>query len=417
MMRTPAMVPALCPLLLLLSGCAGEAPAASDVPQPFPHREALARVEPVRLEARPPVEGEPVAELRTADAPRFELGCADGAGCDLNGVSSVAVVGAHLVVANSRSQDIRIHTLDGAHVRTLGERGQGPGEYAAITWIRPRGGDAFDVYDPQLNRTTQLTLQGTVTGTLAVEEQGHLGPYHPPFDNGSQLVSMSTSHDVNSIGMKVDSIGYFLLSAGGARTALGWLGATPGYRYRVPGTHGAWELTLPHVGEHQLAVSSRFFVVGDPASGRLEVWSQDGRPTRAVTLAAPAATEFEVTFDDFLEHMERRHTGVSRDIIEEVWPEVDLPSQAAHFGHVLVDDEERIWVAAYPALDARHLDWRVLTTEGVLVARARTPAGFRKAWVASGLFIGLWRDELDVEYVRAYDLPVEQLRNREPEAG
>ncbi|MEX0891020.1 MAG: 6-bladed beta-propeller [Gemmatimonadota bacterium] len=346
-----------------------------------------------------------MAELRTADAPRFELGCADGAGCDLNGVASVAVVGAHLLVANARSQDIRIHTLDGAHVRTLGQRGQGPGEYAAITWMRPRGSDAFDVYDPLLYRTTHLTVEGTVTGTLTVAERGDFGgQYHPPFENGGQLVSVSSRRGVNPIGAWLDSTGYYMLSNGGGSTPLGWLGATPRYRYRVPGTNAAWNLTVPHVGEHQLAVSSRFFVVGDPASGRLEVWSQDGRPTRAVTLAAPAAAEVDVTFDDFLEHMERRHTGIGRDIIEEVWPELDLPSHAAHFGHVLVDEEERIWVSDYPALDAQHLDWRVLTTEGVLVARARTPAGFGQAWVANGLFLGLWRDELDVEYVRPYEL-------------
>ena len=66
-------------------------------------------------------------------------------------------------VADAANQEIRVFGLDGAHIRTFGRDGEGPGEFRSIysvAWV----GDRLLTYDPHLGRVGEFSGEGEWLG-------------------------------------------------------------------------------------------------------------------------------------------------------------------------------------------------------------------------------------------------------------
>ncbi|CAN5775680.1 hypothetical protein BH23GEM10_BH23GEM10_09710 [soil metagenome] len=61
--------------------------------------------------------------------------------------------------------EIHLFNTSGAYVRTIGRRGEGPGEFAGIQAILGLSGDRFAVFDGSLARLTVMTSDGEVVQT------------------------------------------------------------------------------------------------------------------------------------------------------------------------------------------------------------------------------------------------------------
>lgn len=79
-------------------------------------------------------------------------------------VSAVALgPGGTVFVADAANSEIRVFGLDGAHLRTFGRGGEGPGEFASIysiAWV----GDRLLTYDPHLGRVGEFSAEGEWLG-------------------------------------------------------------------------------------------------------------------------------------------------------------------------------------------------------------------------------------------------------------
>lgn len=79
-------------------------------------------------------------------------------------VSAVAIGPDETVfVADAANHEIRVFGLDGAHMRTFGRAGEGPGEFRSIysiAWV----GDRLLTYDPHLGRIGEFSAQGEWLG-------------------------------------------------------------------------------------------------------------------------------------------------------------------------------------------------------------------------------------------------------------
>lgn len=71
---------------------------------------------------------------------------------------------------------------------------------------------------------------------------------------------------------------------------------------------------------------------------------------------------------------------------------------------VRVTGEGHLWVAPSVPPAPTGLDWTVHDLDGSLRARVTTPAGFLPHEIGRDYLLGLWTNELDVNYVRLYDL-------------
>ena len=83
-----------------------------------------------------------------------------------------------IVVADEQTYEIRMFDARGLHVWTSGRRGEGPGEYGGVRFLRNCPGAAITVYD-WLYRITRLDRDGNVMDTRALAGTG-VNPYGSP---------------------------------------------------------------------------------------------------------------------------------------------------------------------------------------------------------------------------------------------
>ena len=77
-------------------------------------------------------------------------------------------------VADARNHEVRVFGLDGAHRRTFGREGEGPGEFRniySIAWV----GDRLLTFDPPLGRLGEFSADGEWLGQRRTEAAGLTG--------------------------------------------------------------------------------------------------------------------------------------------------------------------------------------------------------------------------------------------------
>jgi hypothetical protein len=73
-----------------------------------------------------------------------------------------------IAASDQGSSEIRIFDSDGAHVSTLGGRGQGPGEFGGPPWINASSGGGIVAWDPRLFRFSWFDSSGELLRDVAI---------------------------------------------------------------------------------------------------------------------------------------------------------------------------------------------------------------------------------------------------------
>jgi hypothetical protein len=81
-----------------------------------------------------------------------------------------------------------------------------------------------------------------------------------------------------------------------------------------------------------------------------------------------------------------------------------MPEVLPHYGDLLVDASGRIWIADYATDPDAPSRWTVISPEGRELGIVRLPANFTIKRAGADYVTGVWRDELDVEYVQVWTL-------------
>jgi hypothetical protein len=82
-----------------------------------------------------------------------------------------------------------------------------------------------------------------------------------------------------------------------------------------------------------------------------------------------------------------------------------FPTLSPLFASLLADSEGNVWVDGSRGPGEEGLTkWTVFDPAGRWITDVTTPEGLRLTWIDSDRILGVWRDELGVEYVRVYSL-------------
>ena len=95
--------------------------------------------------------------------------------------------------------------------------------------------------------------------------------------------------------------------------------------------------------------------------------------------------------------------GYYREVMLRVRDDLTFPQYLPAISSLVVDDEGRIWARRYQASEADADEWWVFD-EGELAGSLTAPAGFEVFDVERELVAGVWKDDLDVEYVVVFRL-------------
>lgn len=342
------------------------------------------------------------AELDSAPALSFGGAETDGP-TQFFGIQGIHVDGQErLWVADAQSGELRIFEPDGSHWKTLGGRGEGPGEFLEIRLLGAADRDSILVGDSGTNRITIFDANGELVGTERVPSTERAVPrLFDVFDDGSVLGRLPLAVAATSLEpgtVLQDSVELVRLRRDSARFDP-W-GTAPGPLWLWT---GASQIPIP------FTVNASFDVLGADvhvASGpdfRIQVLERgDLRETYGVDRPRRPMDDADIAaYRDFVEEWipEATRAGYLAALEHERRPEY-LPG----YDQVLVSSEGYVWAQVYESDLAAAHDWHVYDDERQFVGHVNVWEGFEPMAITRNTVVGVWRDELGIEHVRVYGL-------------
>lgn len=317
-----------------------------------------------------------------------------------------------MYVIDAQAQQLKVFTAAGEFERTIGGPGGGPGELgagAAVVVIGP--GDTLLVPDIANRRVNRYTPDGTSHGSFPLElEKGMpinwretvggvaeqirpLGlPGMPAGDGNDAILLVASDGTVLDTLMKFPSGG--TLNLGGQAPEIKLFSPEP-----------SWTISE----DHRIA-----YGVSDEY--RIGVYTPGGALERIITMP------FEQ------EAVSERDRRAVMSFLEDAWLQAGVPPQALTqlrgivqfgeffpaFAQIRSGPEGTLWVQHYRSVgdmseeelenynvieESGAPDWDVFNSEGQLLGRVTMPDRFAPRVFKDENIYGVWRDELDVQYV------------------
>lgn len=308
-----------------------------------------------------------------------------------------------LWVADGESAEIRIFLPTGTHLRTVGGRGEGPGEFQRIHLLGSFRGDSVAAWDDGLSRLTILDGDGDLARTEQVVPRGGDPSIRcrDVFQDGSLLGQVPTILSAGSLepgqilGDSARLVRYFPEDSTQRPWADGlgprwlWTG-----RSQIPlpfNANAGFDLR----GEELHLVSGSEFQVRVFKEGQLvRVYGMNQDPRRVSEADVEAYRRFVMEF---------LPEGSREDYLSSLGSP-DLPEYLPAYSGVLVSSSGHVWAQVYSP-DARASgSWHVFDEGGVWLGAVETPVGLRVRHIADDRITGVWLDATGVEHVRVYRL-------------
>jgi len=390
--------------VLLLTACGDAAPAATAA-EPVVRDSASITI----VENTAPQWGDGEAWRLSAE-PVLEIGMMDGPEeYQLFRVfGSTRLADGGIAVANFGTHQLRFYGPDGRYRRSAGGAGGGPGEFQWMGPPRRLGGDTLLVYDQMQRRFSFFTAEGEFLHAVSLESAGNL-MFAGRLDDGTFPMrygwrSGSVSREART-GIIPDTAAFVLYSREGL----------PGDTLaRLPGgdrfmlVEGSSRLfTAPPFARHTFTTTwgGRFYV-GTGQRYEILVYDRPGRPSMLIRHPRPNLEVSPEHIAHFREERLSRSSG-SREAERETRRLLDrmpFPEEMPAHGRLVTDAGGNLWVAHYRPDDEGQPQWDVFDPDGRWLGVVETPATFAVHEIGDDYVLGVYRDELDVEYVRKYAL-------------
>lgn len=350
------------------------------------------------------VHPDPDVEIGTvAGLPEYELSSVLGA---------VSLPGGGVAVANRGTNEVRYYDAEGMFVASVGRSGEGPGEFRRISFMG-LAGDTLLVYDQPLARVTLIDGSREVMGTFRT-------PF-PPFSyvsgvlqGPSSLISWEfTGSEDQNRGVYALPMEISVTTMADQQTEVVAEGRSSEegnveYQGRVV------RAFRPFGRKGDVAVGDGvIFVLSSDDDATIRILGSDGRLIRILRVEVEPrriqATDVEEWIESWMSHF-----SPASEEIEEWWrhgfgllsPPVHLPT----FRSLSVDTDGNLCAERYPLLIGSAPLYWCFSIDGRLLRGIQLPPGvFREGphpfWdsqieLGGDYVLGVWEDELGVQYVR-----------------
>ena len=341
--------------------------------------------------------------------PLLEIGATDGPPEYLFNriVGAVRLEDGSIVVANAGSQQIRFYDASGAHQRSIGRSGSGPGEFQSIGWLDRFRGDSLVAHDPQSARATVITRAGEFARAipLARHSSGGMPSLLDVAEDGTFIGSVSTVLEPDDLysGMLSPPVTYYRLSPddGSLHDSLVTL---PGQASHLQVTESSITVMRPLIGPapHVAATGDAIFI-GFGGSFEIRQFTPDGTLQRLIRRAGDPRP---LTEPDLAALREERLAGVTPEMIQgvtHVLESMPTPAFRPAFASLLADAAGHLWVEE-TNLPGEPNGWAVFDAEGRLLGSTELPDGFTPFEVGDDYILGVVTDDFGVERVQVYGL-------------
>jgi hypothetical protein len=323
-----------------------------------------------------------------------------------------------LVIPLASALTVRVFGPDGEYLTSLGQPGEGPGEFRSIdaAWLR---GDTIEVYDGELLRITRFAPNGgiDVVTLIGPPIQSAVPGALPDGWILSRVTGRGEQRSAAATASGRDDIVIHHFMRDG--THAGEIARTEGIlRQSVPGGSGPGPLSPRAV----LRIGDGLLYVGATQTPLLRVLGPDGS-LRAdlrweVDEPASIATAFEAVIDAAVARAPAGRSETTRLRLEAM----PVPERLSVWWDFLVDPEGFVWIRPYEPLrhaaalgglgpgsyllggNAQGGRWWIVSPSGVKVGEIEIPSDLSPVQILSDALVGIRRDSLGVEYVATFEI-------------
>jgi hypothetical protein len=385
--------------LLVVAACArGDAPVAS-----APVRDSAG----VRIvESSTPAWGAR-SPWRVAARAEVEVGGVAGdTARDFAGVRAAArFADGRFVVADGGSAQLRLFDPAGVHLRTLGGRGGGETQFAALGAVFVRG-DTIVAWDDRRQRIVRYLADGSFLGSVraALPDTTRLGRPAGVFADGALLLGVPTPVDLVLVDSPVLRVPATLARLGATSAeSVASMGSDEIVVRRSARSVSA--MMRPFGLNGRVAVTGDDFVVGEgdahafrryAGSGRLEtIFRRPG--ARVALLPADTAREHGVRSGAAL-------TVREREAVDNAWRTVPFPDSLPAHGEIVPDPTGAVWVRDVVRPGEGTSRYQVYGADGTWLGAVEVPPRSTLLWVGTDAVLLRRVDENEVEHVAVHRL-------------
>jgi len=315
-----------------------------------------------------------------------------------------------IAVANDGSKEIRMFGADGTHVRSWGREGEGPGEFSSMI-LTGRSGDSLVVLDRRLRRVSLVHPDAGFVRSFPVGEavaSYPLGGWF--FETGSVLIRDLPLDEatVFAEGLQRAPIPFKSCDMSGALAAD--FGALPGAEQinvtrQAEGGLVTYLASVPFGKSSQIAIAGDRLFVGGQDAFEIEMFGSDGALRRIVRLDRDPVPVRDADLEAYIlaevAGVADENEARSRRQDLEQMPRVE--NKPAH-GAIYADGAGYLFVEDFREPGNEVPVVNVFDPEGKLVGRFDLPVGIQVLGIGADYLLSLYRDEMEIEYLRLYDL-------------
>jgi len=393
-------------------GCGREDPATDQAPTPasgFSPRDSagiLISVTPGG-EARAPI-GWTVDSL-----PELVIGAADDPSQGLYRVQGLdGLPGGGVVVVDAGSRELRFFDSLGQLESRVGRKGEGPGEFDDPVLVPMTGVDSLLLWDNRLLRFQVFSRDGRDHRTVLLRERWPAGGRAPIGAIGLHQMLVRRYEATwfvpaseQTTGAKRDTVDYIWYDpATGAETAIASVLVTRTFVYKSRGRPPVSDM-IPFAANPSAAVTSDGMVLANGPISEARDFDPEGRLRRIFRVEEQSRPITSEMVDAFIaERLSGTPSGSSRDFLREFLSAMPIPDSLPAFEELLVDSQGWLWAETYDRDPYNPGSWMIFDRDGRARGTIQTPPGLQVKKIGDDFILGIWVDDLGVEYVRRYRL-------------
>ncbi len=316
-----------------------------------------------------------------------------------------------ILIGNSGSHEVRVYSASGEHLKNIGRKGSGPGEFGEYATVRMlRSGDTLLLDDTEAQRVHVLAPTLEITGTRPFRTApGVTRPFlRGAFADGTWLGASFESGRLNGPPGQIIRATYALLhySADGEfMDSIGAFPSQPRVVNEIPGGGSHFPfipLTVPQVE----ATRGDSVVVMRGTAPELEVYDQSGLLVQLVRWPRErirSADVYPAFKESRLRELETELNMSVRARYTALYEkDLPIPEYAPLYMGMIVDDARRVWLERYRDDNAQPRIWEVIDTDGAWLGTVTLPPRWALYRAGTDYVLGRALDTLGVLRVQVY---------------
>jgi hypothetical protein len=314
-----------------------------------------------------------------------------------------------------QAQEVRAYDPDGNYLRTIGGPGQGPGEIGqGAVFVFDDGHGGLIVPDLGNQRVNRYTADGEPTGSFPIAIQAGI-PTRWGMDPQGRLFAQLRGLNVQGIQTLAEGDPIVVYDTTGA--VVDTIAFLPKGQTLEGATDEQFSMVLfaPEPLWDLAESGAVYYAMNDQY--RILVNDADGVLTRIITREVERKPVEETDRNAILATLRDQYTqvGLAPAQIEQITQAIGFADFYPAFGQVFLGPGQTLWVQRirsardmaegaeegfeFDAQDIGSPEWEVFDEEGRYLGVVTLPDRFQPVNVKGDFLYGVWRDELDVQYI------------------